>query len=175
MKIYDLDRGSRTGAIVALVAMPLVCVALAALWIRNDGRDGYLVFAVFALVLCLFLVRVLWIRVRTWVEVGPAGVTWSTPPRASAHYSPSGSVAAGQIAAVAVEAFKRTPLTPKGFENAPKLAVVLRLADGTRAVLPVASGRENATGSILRLVAALDMLPGVPPIDVGPLAALARA
>lgn len=175
MKIYDLDRGSRTGALMALMAMPLVCVVPAALWIHTGGQSTYLVFAVFALVLGLFLVRVLWIRVRTWVEVGPDGVTWSTPPRASAHYSPSGSVAAEQIAAIAVETFKRTPSTPKGFENAPKLAVVLHLADGGRAVLPVASGRTAATVSIVRLVAALDTLPGVPPIDVGPLAALARA
>jgi hypothetical protein len=174
VKIYDLDQGSRIGALVALIAMPLMCIALAALWIRNGGQSSYLVLGVFALALCLFLVRVLWIRVHTWVEVGPAVVTWSTPPRASVHYSPSGSVPAEQIAVIAVETFKRTPSTPKGSENYAKLAAVLHLADGSRVVLPVGSGRETATVSILRLVAALDTLPGVPPIDVGPLAALAR-
>lgn len=175
MRIYNLDRGSRGGAIATLVGMPVLCAATVLQWARSGAQSTYLAFfAVFGAVFCVLVGRVIFVGVRTWVEVGAEGVTWRTPPRASAHFSPSGSVPASDIAAMEVAEFKKTPSTPRGVENAAKLAVAVRLADGERVVLPIASGREQVSPSLDRLVAALGELPGVTPIDVGPLAVLPR-
>jgi hypothetical protein len=155
--------------------MPVLCAAAVAQWARSGGQSMYLVLALFGTVFCVLVGRVIFVGVRTWVEVGAEGVTWRTPPRASAHFSPSGSLPASEIAAMAVAEFRHTPSTPRGIENAAKLAVSVQLAGGDRVVLPIASGREQVSPSLDRLVEALSGLPGVTPIDVGAIAALPRA
>ncbi len=174
MKIFNLERGGRPAAIATLFAMPVFCAGLVAWSIAGGRASVFLVCDLFAVAVCAVVARVLWVGIRTWTEVTADGITWRTPDGASAHFSPSGSVAASQIAAMAVTPFARTSKTRRSLENTPKFAVLVQLVDGSQVVLPVASGRDSISRSMEKLLDALTVLPDVTPIDVSPLAGLPR-
>ena len=178
MKIFNLERGGRAAAIATLCAIPVFCGGLVAWWVVGGEESLFLVYDLLAIAICAVVARVLWVGIRTWTEVTADGITWCTPGGASAHFSPSGSVAASQIAAMAIAPFAGTSKSKskvgRSLENGAKLAVLVQLVDGSRVVLPVASDRNSVSRSMEKLLDALAVLPGVVPIDAGPLAGLPR-
>lgn len=175
MRVFNLERGGRPAAIATLFVMPVFCAGLVA-WSIAGGEAGvFLLCDLSAVAVCAVVARVLWVGIRTWTEVTADGITWCTPGGASAHFSPSGSVAASRIAAMAITPFARTSKTGRSLENGATFAVLVQLVDGSRVVLPVASDRNSMSRSMEELLDALTVLPDVVPIDIGPLAGLPRA
>jgi hypothetical protein len=177
MKIYDLDPSGRRAAIATLVGIPFVYAALVTAWIAT-GDAMYLPTSLIYLVLSPFVVRMLWIGLRTWTEVTAEGVTWSTPVGAATHFSPSGSVPADRIAAIAITPYK--PGTKARAEHRFRLeprasfAIVLHLLDRERIVLPITCGQDKVSRPMLQFLDAAGQLPDVPLIDVSPLAGIPR-
>ena len=174
MKIFNLERSGRPAAIATLFAMPVFCGGLLTWSIVGGEASVFLVYDLFAIAVCAIVARVLWVSIRTWTEVTADGITWRTPDGASAHFSPSGSVAVSQIAAMAIAPFATPSKMRRSLGNAPKFAVLVQLLDGSKVVLPVASDRNSVSRSMEKLLDALTALPDVMPIDVSPLTGLPR-
>ena len=175
MKIYDLEQGSRRAATATLAGIPLFYAALVALWVIHGGGAAFMLPIVFTLLASPFAIRLLWTGLRTWTEVTPEGITWSTPKQASALFSPSGSVHADRIAALAVTPYNGRSKPTHDTGSASTFAMVVHLLDRERVVLPVTCGRDAVSRPMSRLLDALTQLPDVPPIDISALAGLPHA
>jgi hypothetical protein len=172
MKIYDLEQGSRRAAVATLAGVPLVYAALVALWIVSGGKASFMIPIFFTLVAGPFAIRLLWTGIRTWTEVTPDGITWSTPSQASARFSPSGSVPADRIAAISVTPYNGRSKPTHDTDGASTFAVVVHMLDRERVVLPVTCGHDKVSRPMSRLLDALAHLPDVPPVDISALAGL---
>lgn len=187
MKIYNVDRGGRPGTLAALIGVPaLVAAAVVA---RYAGGVHWVLWPALTVPAVPYLlgVRALWASLHSWVEVTADGITWSTPApnakdnaaktrdRSTRHLSPSGTIPADRIAAIAITPFTRSSAPAQDRTGAASFAVVVHLMDGGRVVLPVTSPPAPVSQAMDRLLQALAHLPGVPPIDISPLAGIPRA